>query len=69
MEVGEEFCGSLSEDLQDSIKQQSIHYFAAYHRERLEEMRIFLENEGWELCPVKPTFSILQLQVIFLLVY
>ena len=24
---------------------------------------MFLENEGWELCPVKTNFSILQLQV------
>lgn len=63
IEVGEEFCGSKSEDLQNSIKKQSSNYFRNYHRDSLEELRIFLENESWELCPVKPDFSILQLQV------
>ena len=32
-------------------------------RARLDELRMFLENEAWELCPVKPSFSILMLQV------
>ena len=38
-------------------------FFWIYFRARLDELRMFLENEGWELCPVKSTFSILQLQV------
>lgn len=59
--IGEEFCGSKSEELQESIRRQSINYFRNYHRARLEELRMFLENEGWELCPVKSNFSILQL--------
>ncbi|GFG36817.1 hypothetical protein Cfor_08649 [Coptotermes formosanus] len=62
IEIGEEFCGSESEDLQNSIKKQSSNYFANYHHERLEELRIFLEHESWEMCPVKPDFTILQLQ-------
>lgn len=28
----------------------------------MDELKIFLENETWEICPVKPTFDILQLQ-------
>jgi hypothetical protein len=63
IEIGEEFCGSKSEDLQNSIKKQSSNYFRNYHHDRLEELRIFLENESWEMCPVKPDFTILQLQV------
>lgn len=63
MEVGEEFCGSKSEELQKSIKEQSFNYFKNYHTGRLEELRIFLENESWEICPVKAKFDILQLQV------
>lgn len=63
MEVGEEFCGSKSEDLQESIRKQSFNYFKNYHASRLEELRIFLENESWEICPVKSKFDILQLQV------
>ncbi|KAJ3609368.1 hypothetical protein NHX12_023891, partial [Muraenolepis orangiensis] len=61
MQVGEEFCGSRSEALQESIKRQSVNYFRNYHRARLEELRMFLENETWELCPVKSNFSIAQL--------
>ncbi|KAG8005136.1 Syndetin, partial [Nibea albiflora] len=30
-------------------------------RARLEELRMFLENETWELCPVKSNFNIAQL--------
>uniref|UniRef100_A0A4W3KCL9 VPS50 subunit of EARP/GARPII complex n=1 Tax=Callorhinchus milii TaxID=7868 RepID=A0A4W3KCL9_CALMI len=63
MQVGEEFCGSKSEVLQESIRKQSVNYFKNYHRTRLEELRMFLENETWELCPVKSNFSILQLHV------
>ncbi|XP_077867411.1 syndetin-like, partial [Saccoglossus kowalevskii] len=62
MEIGEEFCGSKSEGLQDSIRQQSANYFKNYHRARMDELRMFLENEAWELCPVKSSFSILNLQ-------
>ncbi|XP_056274549.1 syndetin isoform X2 [Pseudoliparis swirei] len=61
MQVGEEFCGSKSEVLQESIKRQSGNYFKNYHRARLEELRMFLENETWELCPVKSNFNIAQL--------
>ncbi|XP_041367289.1 syndetin-like [Gigantopelta aegis] len=61
IEIGEEFCRSKSEGLQDSLKQQSLNYFRNHHRARLDELRMFLENEGWELCPVKSNFSILQL--------
>ncbi|KAM5203557.1 syndetin isoform 3-T3 [Hipposideros larvatus] len=61
MQVGEEFCGSKSEVLQESIRKQSVNYFKNYHRTRLDELRMFLENETWELCPVKSNFSILQL--------
>ncbi|XP_040208270.1 syndetin isoform X1 [Rana temporaria] len=61
MQVGEEFCGSKSEVLQESIRKQSVNYFKNYHRTRLEELRMFLENETWELCPVKSSFSIIQL--------
>nr|XP_022907569.1 syndetin-like [Onthophagus taurus] len=60
--VGEEFCGSKSEELQESIRKQSANYFRNYHSQRLDELKIFLENESWEICPVKATFQITQLQ-------
>ncbi|KAK3932845.1 Syndetin [Frankliniella fusca] len=62
MEVGEEFCGSQSEELQKSVRLQSENYFGKYHVGCLEELRIFLENESWTHCPVKNDFSCLQLQ-------
>ena len=63
IQVGEEFSGANSESLEESIRRQSLNYFRSYHRAKLDELRMFLENEGWELCPVKPSFSILMLQV------
>ena len=30
---------------------------------RLDELRIFMETEAWELCPVRSTFTIHQLRV------
>lgn len=62
IQVGEEFCSSKSEDLQESIRKQSVNYFRNYHAQRLDELKIFMENEMWEICPVKHTFNILQLQ-------
>lgn len=62
IQVGEEFCGSKSDELQESIRKQSVAYFKSYHVQRMDELRIFLENESWEICPVKHTFEILQLQ-------
>ncbi|KAL8602932.1 hypothetical protein ACOMHN_057242 [Nucella lapillus] len=61
IKIGEEFCGSRSEGLQDSLKQQSLNYFKNHHRARLDELRMFLEYEAWELCPVKTNFNTLQL--------
>lgn len=62
VDIGEEFCGSESEDLQESVRKQTVNYFLNYHRGCLEELRMFLENESWELCPVRANFSILHLQ-------
>lgn len=62
IQVGEEFCNSRSEDLQESIRKQSENYFMNYHSQRLDELKIFLENEAWEICPVKSSFDIMQLQ-------
>ncbi|UYV61542.1 CCDC132, partial [Cordylochernes scorpioides] len=62
IEVGEEFCESQSEDLQETIRRQTVNYFKTYHRSCLDELRMFLENESWTLCPVRYSFSIFQLQ-------
>lgn len=61
MEIGEDLCSFKSENLQKSIKQQSLSYFSHYHASRLDELKMFLENDGWELCPVKSDFVATQL--------
>lgn len=62
IEIGEEFCGSKSNELEKSIRQQTVNYFKNYHTSKLEELRIFLENESWTQCPVRPSFNFLYLQ-------
>ncbi|XP_054267533.1 syndetin-like [Macrosteles quadrilineatus] len=61
-QIGEEFCGSESEELQNCVQAQSSNYFRQYHTTRLDELRIFLENETWTPCPVRDDFSLLHLQ-------
>ena len=60
---GHEFCGSESDTLQESLKTQCSTYFARYHRQRLEDLKMHLENEAWAICPVRPTFQLSQLKV------
>ncbi|XP_066929033.1 syndetin-like [Clytia hemisphaerica] len=60
--VGEDFSKNKSETLQESIQMQTINYFKAYHKVTLEELKMFLENEAWQLCPVKSSFKIHHLQ-------
>lgn len=62
MEASEELCGKKLEILQESMKKQCLLYFSHYHASRLDELCIFLEHDGWELCPVKSTFVATQLQ-------
>ncbi|EDV26774.1 uncharacterized protein TRIADDRAFT_54017 [Trichoplax adhaerens] len=62
MLVGEEFCGSKSKTLQETIRTQSINYFKSHHRARLDELRMYLENEAWEVCPLELGFNIFNLQ-------
>ncbi|XP_061725447.1 syndetin [Cydia pomonella] len=62
MQVAEVFCGDKSDILEDFIKSHSMSYIKNYHRGRMEELKLFLENEGWEQCPVKSTFTLLNLQ-------
>lgn len=61
-EVGYEFCESESDSLQDTIRQASLRYFLRYHEYKLDELRIFLESEGWQVCPVRRDFDACQLQ-------
>ncbi|XP_065053173.1 syndetin-like isoform X2 [Rhopilema esculentum] len=59
--IGDEFCNSKSQSLQECIRIQTINYFKAYHRATLDELKMFLENEVWALCPVQTNFGIFSL--------
>uniref|UniRef100_A0A2K6DM33 VPS50 subunit of EARP/GARPII complex n=1 Tax=Macaca nemestrina TaxID=9545 RepID=A0A2K6DM33_MACNE len=41
MQVGEEFCGSKSEVLQESIRKQSVNYFKNYHRDSVYVLEFY----------------------------
>lgn len=61
VEMGKQFCQSNSDVLRESVRQQSINYFRGFHRGKLDELRVFLENESWEQCPVRPNFNVFHL--------
>jgi hypothetical protein len=61
VEMGKQFCQSNSEVLRESVRQQSINYFRGFHRGKLDELRVFLENESWEQCPVRSNFNVFHL--------
>ena len=60
-EVGRQFCESPSIDLQECIKQQSAAYFKIYHRSCMSDLKLFLETDLWELCPIKSHFKLTDL--------
>lgn len=57
VEMGKQFCDSYSDVLKESVRQQSVNYFRGFHHGKLEELRVFLENESWEQCPVRANFN------------
>lgn len=61
VEMGRQFCQSNSDVLRESVRQQSINYFRGFHRGKLDELHVFLENESWEQCPVRADFNVFQL--------
>lgn len=62
IDIGNELCNVKSLNLYNFMKNQSSIYFSHYHNLRLEELVIFFEHEGWELCPVKKNFTSTNLQ-------
>jgi syndetin len=71
IKYGQEYCIKSSNQnknvdcsiLIKATKQQTLAYFKAFHLRHLEELKMFLENEIWQWCPVKSNFSIFKLQV------
>ncbi|KAI6223637.1 Coiled-coil domain-containing protein [Aphelenchoides fujianensis] len=48
-------------ELLSTLERQMNAYFAQYHRNRMEELRFFLENEAFALCPVPLQFTLFDL--------
>jgi len=63
IEIGQEYCNRScdSQIMMKATKDQTLAFFKFYHMSHLEELKMFLENEIWHLCPVKPSFSIFKL--------
>ncbi|KHJ82237.1 hypothetical protein OESDEN_18071 [Oesophagostomum dentatum] len=59
---GRTYFGHSSNELIVSLEKQAVAYFTRYHFERMEELRMFLENECFTICPVSPQFTIFDLQ-------
>ncbi|VDP39390.1 unnamed protein product [Heligmosomoides polygyrus] len=59
---GRTYFGSPSDELAVALEKQAVMYFVRYHSERTDELRMFLENECFTLCPVPHQFTIFDLQ-------
>lgn len=61
---GRKYFGNSSNEIWLTIEKHTLHYFTRYHRDRLDELRMFLESEAWAQCPVNADFSLFDLQVL-----
>lgn len=62
MDIGYEFCESKSSKLEEILHTKTVNYFSHYHKQRLDELRMYLENEAWTVVPVKSSFNYLDYQ-------
>uniref|UniRef100_A0A0K2V6X7 Coiled-coil domain-containing protein 132 n=1 Tax=Lepeophtheirus salmonis TaxID=72036 RepID=A0A0K2V6X7_LEPSM len=60
-DVGHLFCGSESDTLQESIKQQCWNYFVCYHKKKLKEIQRYLDHETWKLTSTRSNFNVSEL--------
>ena len=58
--LGKAFCDSPSSSLVEAIRNLSLDYFKQFHKLRMDDLKIFLENESWELCPLPFNFTLEQ---------
>ncbi|KAA3677131.1 uncharacterized protein DEA37_0000837 [Paragonimus westermani] len=61
VKMGEEFSGTLSPDLLEVLRASIHKFFRDFHKKHLDRLRMFLENETWEMCPVKTSFTVMDL--------
>ena len=55
--------GNQSPKVASVLEKQSMIFFKHYHLERMDEIKMFLENETFTLCPVTVQFTIFDLPV------
>lgn len=60
---GRHHFGNSCGEVAISLEKQTYLYFGRYHQERMEELKMFLENEVFTLCPVPLQFTLFDLQV------
>ncbi|CAI4230542.1 unnamed protein product [Auanema sp. JU1783] len=59
---GKKYFLDNSDELAVTLQRQTLYYFKRYHSERIEELKMFLENECFTLCPIPNQFTIFDLQ-------
>lgn len=60
--VGQEFDNPSTNVLLNCIISQASDFFDAYHKSSMDEQKMFLENELWEMLPVKNDFKLVNLK-------
>ncbi|EFO24917.2 hypothetical protein LOAG_03569 [Loa loa] len=61
-QFGRTYFGNICGEVTMSLEKQSHQYFKRFHCERIDELRMFLENEAFALCPVPLQFTLFDLQ-------
>ena len=63
IEIGQDYCSRAcdSQIMLKATKDQTLAFFKSYHIAHLEEIKMIMENETWQLWPVKANFSIFKL--------
>uniref|UniRef100_A0A7E4VMX7 Exocyst complex component Sec10 n=1 Tax=Panagrellus redivivus TaxID=6233 RepID=A0A7E4VMX7_PANRE len=59
---GRRYFGNSCAEVAMTVEKQTCMYFKQYHRERMDELRLFLENEVFAPCPVPASFTLFDLQ-------
>ncbi|CAI5446239.1 unnamed protein product [Caenorhabditis angaria] len=60
--IGQQYFCHNSRELLDAVEVRISNYFEKYHRDRLDELIMFIENESFTLCPIPIQFTIFDLQ-------
>uniref|UniRef100_A0AAF5PRY2 Coiled-coil domain-containing protein 132 n=1 Tax=Wuchereria bancrofti TaxID=6293 RepID=A0AAF5PRY2_WUCBA len=61
-QFGRTYFGNICGEVTMSLEKQSHQYFKRFHYDRMDELRMFLENEAFALCPVPLQFTLFDFQ-------